>query len=1410
MKFIHLFTGIFLIFSITASAQHRITPEDEARAKELVSRMTIEEKIDYIGGLKSFYIRAIPRLGIPQIRMADGPCGVRNNTKSTLYPCGICSAASWNRDAVEALGHGLGADAKARGVDIMLGPGVNIYRSPLCGRNYEYFGEDPYLASEVAKHYILGMQDEGVMATVKHFAANNQEYARHTVSSDVDERTLNEIYFPAFRKAVQEAGVGAVMDSYNPVNGVHATENAWMNIDVLRNQWGFKGILMSDWTSTYSTVGIANGGLDLEMPKGVFFTQERLKAAIENGTVREEDIDLKVQHILQTLISFGMLDAQKPEVNDLDERQESRDAALQVAREGIVLLKNEGSLPMAKRGKILVMGPNADRIATGGGSGFVTPISSVSVYQGLVDAKGAKNVTLLSDDMLYKDIYSEIFTDETFSARGFKAAYYPNKKFEGEPVMERIDGRIDFHWKYSSPCEGLPDDGFCARWEGVYKAAQDGTLRFRMSGDDGYRIIVNGKQIGGDWGNHSLSSKSAFMDVKAGQTYNFRFEYFENVGEATVILEVGMMDSARMYAALKNATAVVYCAGFDSDIEGEGFDRGFALPQDQRRVIGMLSEAHPNVNVVLNAGGAVDFRGWSEDVESVLMAWYPGQEGGTAVADILTGKISPSGKLPISMENDWNDNPVRNSYYENAMQQKHVEYTEGIFVGYRGYDRSGKTPRYPFGYGLSYSSFGYSDLKVEVLPDGNVKVGVTLTNTGQMDAAEVVQVYVKDCEASVVRPEKELKGFSKIFLRKGETATVSVLLKPEDFAFYDVDIKDFRVEPGEFVIYAGGSSADLPLSERISYSYNCREVSEPTAVAEGTVPFMTNIYGRKHTSLNGKWNAFTDLYDQGRKMEVYKNRKPQDGTQFFEYSFEGGMRLDVPGDWNSQSPELKYYEGTMWYARHFDAPEASERDFLYFGAVSYRCRVYLNGEFIAEHEGGFTPFQVEVTGKLKEKDNFLCIEVSNRRTPDAIPAMNFDWWNYGGITRDVMLVQTPEVFVEDYFIRLDKHWADLVYASVKLSEKRSLECRIEIPELNIRQTVTTDSLGTATISFPVMGLQRWCRENPKLYDVTVSCANDSVSERIGFRNIEVRGEKILLNGEPVFMRSVSFHEEIPQRMGRAFSRPDAQMLISEAEALGVNMIRLAHYPQNEHIVRLAEERGILVWEEIPVWQGIAFDDEGTLAKAQKMLAEMIYRDRNRCAIGYWSIANETKPSPERNAFLRSLLATGKAIDTSRLYIAAFDLAYFDKDKKTFVMEDDFTKELDVVAVNKYMGWYHPWPCDPSEAVWDVAAGQPLIISEFGGEALYGQNGPDDEASSWSEDYQARLYRDNLEMFNHIPNLAGVSPWVLFDFRSPYRFHPTNQEGWNRKGLVSDKGQRKRAWYLMNEYYNIKQSLSYEN
>ena len=566
-------------------------------------------------------------------------------------------------------------------------------------------------------------------------------------------------------------------------------------------------------------------------------------------------------------------------------------------------------------------------------------------------------------------------------------------------------------------------------------------------------------------------------------------------------------------------------------------------------------------------------------------------------------------------------------------------------------------------------------------------------------------------------------------------------------------------------------------------------------------PFMSNVYGRDYELLNGKWNVIVDLYEHGKTRAIYKNRKPQSDEQFYEYSFEGGMRLNVPGDWNSQCPKLEYFEGTVWYARHFDAKVLEEnRQFLYFGAVSYRCNVYLNGFKVGSHEGGFTPFQIEVTDKLKNGDNFIVVEVNNRRTEDAIPALMFDWWNYGGITRDVMLIQTPKIFINDYFIQLDKHQPDLIHAEVTLSDKVAQQVRIDIPELKISRLLTTDENGRVSDSFKVRKLTRWAPNNPKLYRVIISSVNDRVEEEIGFRNIEVEGTKILVNGESVFMRCVSFHEEIPQRQGRAFSQSDAQMLISEAEALGVNMVRLAHYPQNEYIVRLAEKKGILLWQEIPVWQDIDFADMNTRQKAQKMLTDMIYRDRNRCAVGFWSIANETLPSEDRNVFLTSLLETGKSIDTTRLYTAAFYMARYNQTSGAFEMDDDFMKKLDVIAVNKYLGWYHKWPAVPSQTRWNVCPEKPLIISEFGGEALYGQHGDEDIASSWSEEHQAKLYRDNIEMFKYITNLAGVSPWVLFDFRSPYRYHPTNQDGWNRKGLLSDQGYRKKAWYIMRDYY----------
>jgi len=570
---------------------------------------------------------------------------------------------------------------------------------------------------------------------------------------------------------------------------------------------------------------------------------------------------------------------------------------------------------------------------------------------------------------------------------------------------------------------------------------------------------------------------------------------------------------------------------------------------------------------------------------------------------------------------------------------------------------------------------------------------------------------------------------------------------------------------------------------------------------------LVNVYGRKTQSLNGKWDAIIDQYDQGRKNKIYLNKKPVSKTDFYEYSFDGGLKLNVPSDWNSQLPELKYYEGTVWYAKHFDVPkEQNGRLFIYFAAVSYRCKVYLNGKEIATHEGGFTPFQVEVTDLVKKTDNFLTLEVNNIRTTDAIPAKSFDWWNYGGITRDVMLVSTPKVYIHDYFIQLDKQRNNQINATVKVSDSQAnVALTVEIPELKIKQKLVTDQQGIARATINnIKQLQRWSPESPKLYSVRVSTAEDVVNEMIGFRNLAVKGTEIYLNDKPVFLKSISFHEEIPQRKGRAFSEADAVMLLSEAKALGCNMIRLAHYPQNEYTVRAAEKMGFLLWEETPIWQGIDFENQETRKKAGAMIKEMVMRDKNRCALSFWGMANETQPSKARNEFLKYLIKCSKEIDSTRLITAAFDLVKFDRNRQCFVMDDPFIKELDVVAINKYMGWYHPWPVTPDKAIWDVARNQPLIISEFGAEALYGKTGDADVASSWSEDYQAQLYKDNLEMFKHIPNLRGISPWVLFDFRSPFRFHPTYQDGWNRKGLVSDQGFRKKAWYIVADYYkNIK-------
>ena len=575
-----------------------------------------------------------------------------------------------------------------------------------------------------------------------------------------------------------------------------------------------------------------------------------------------------------------------------------------------------------------------------------------------------------------------------------------------------------------------------------------------------------------------------------------------------------------------------------------------------------------------------------------------------------------------------------------------------------------------------------------------------------------------------------------------------------------------------------------------------------------TLFLLPNPYGREQVSLNGEWSAIIDQYDVGTGKQLWQDRRPADKQEFLEYSWDGALKLNVPGDWNSQESELWRYEGTVWYARHFEARKTEGRHILYFAGVSQRCKVWLNGQRVAEHEGSFTPFQAEVSNLLKDGDNFLVVKVDNKRRKEAIPAMSFDWWNYGGITRDVMLLNVPQLYVSDYFVRLQDGTSDRIAADVQVTPPfGGVEVNISIPELKLKAKAKTDEKGVAHFQLKAKKLRLWNPLDPKLYEVCISSNEDIITDRIGFRSISVDGTRILVNGEETFLKSISFHEEIPMEKRRACTAKDARTLVDAALELGCNAIRLAHYPQSEYIVRYAEEKGLLIWEEIPLWQGIDFSNEDTYKKAEKYLWEMIARDRNRCAIGFWSISNETRPATDRDAFLSRLLDYGRSLDSSRLFTSAFDVAFFIPEADEFQMKDGFAGKLDLIGINKYMGWYAKWPKPAAEIRWNVFTDKPLVISEFGCEALAGRTGDADVASSWSEDYQEALYRDNLTMFRNIPNLAGVSPWVLYDFLSPYRQHPSNQSFFNRKGLLSDKGRKKKAWYVMNAYYRGVPELS---
>ena len=619
--------------------------------------------------------------------------------------------------------------------------------------------------------------------------------------------------------------------------------------------------------------------------------------------------------------------------------------------------------------------------------------------------------------------------------------------------------------------------------------------------------------------------------------------------------------------------------------------------------------------------------------------------------------------------------------------------------------------------------------------------------------------------------------------------------------------------------------------------------------ADKDVPLVQNVMGYESQSLNGAWNYIVDVQEEGyydyrmnpTRWGFFQNAKPQKPEDLIEYDFDKSPTMQIPSDWNTQDEKLFFYEGTVWFFKQFRVESSafrdSKRSLLYFGAVNYDAHVYVNGQHVGHHVGGFTPFNYDVTDLLKDGENNVIVKVDNKRHAEDVPTQIFDWWNYGGITRDVKLVSVPAVYLEDYSLGLEKMKSEGVKAAIEREESqtglsysereqarpkvKSVKSRtisfsaklnkaeagqqvtLSIPELKIEKTFTTDSDGNVNSQFSILNsqlkkFQLWSPENPKLYQVKISVGTTTVSDEIGFRTIETRDKQILLNGKPIFLKGISIHNEKPNGGGRANSVEDARTLLSWAKELGCNFVRLAHYPHHEEMVREAEKMGILVWSEIPVYWTIAWKNPKTYENAKNQLTDMIARDHNRANVIIWSIANETPHSPERDTFLGNLAQYARTLDNTRLISMAMEVTgasnYVNR------LNDNMNKFVDVVSFNQYIGWYRDVN-DAPKMKWEIPYNKPVIISEFGGGARYGLHGPKNQR--WTEEFQENLYIENCAMLDKIEGLAGTTPWILKDFRSPRRVLPGVQDYYNRKGLFSDKGEKKKAFYVLKKWYEGK-------
>ena len=827
---------------LTAATMSSDAGQIEQRVDVLLHQMTPEEKIELLGGVNLFDVRGVPRIGVPSLATADGFFGVRRWSRANAMAGGIALAATWNPELASQFGTQMGRDARSRGVHFYLAPGVNMYRSPLSGRNFEYLGEDPFLAAQLAVPFIKGVQSQGVAATVKHFFGNNSEFARHVTDSVVDERTAREIYLPAFEAAVKEADVAAVMGSDGLVNGEPMSQHRYYNLNVLKAEWGFKGVLMSDWDATYDTLGAANGGLDLEMPSGKFLNRPALQPLLKSGKVKQATVDEKVRRILRTAVRLGWLD--RPQLDPTIPRYNAagREVALHTAREGIVLLKNEADvLPFdtTKIRSIAVIGPTGyPTVLHGGGSVTVVPFRSTSLFEGLANQLGTQaEVHYLRGIIDYSRAANatRFATAATAGKPGVNVEVFDNIELSGSPSTTRVDRAIN---------QGVPLDfsafatgeaeidvaamanskQLSARWTAYYTPDQAGPhdLFLHLGGFArvyGSRLYVDDKLIADHWNSKQVALDQHRLELDA-RPHKIVLEHRTQTGGLdgpTPFVRLGIVQAGKWVdpAALqlaKSVDAVVIATGFDSSSESEGWDRSFSLPPGQNELIRAIAAANRRSVVAITAGGAVDMREWIDEVPGLLQAWYLGQEGGNAVADVLLGAVNPSGHLPATFERSWQDNPTHDTYHPQSGKRQ-VTYGEGVFVGYRGYEQQGTRPQFAFGHGLSYTTFKLADLSVKpaTTRDQLVDVSFTVTNTGRRSGATVAQLYISDPQASVPRPPKELKGFAKVKLQPGESRTVTLPLNARSLAYYDIEKQRWRAEAGVFKVLVGEASDNITL-----------------------------------------------------------------------------------------------------------------------------------------------------------------------------------------------------------------------------------------------------------------------------------------------------------------------------------------------------------------------------------------------------------------------------------------------------------------------------------------------------------------------------------------------------------------------------------------------------------------------